>query len=107
MKQTIIRLLSNGVVASRKYTADDLIKAFYPLQYLIKQEGRLIMCNRNNFWNVENNDNRAQLIHKLHRARLHDMHTDYFLIINRFENGDAYGIEKLVDVCPGITLRIE
>lgn len=94
MKQVIMTLLSRGYTTTKKYTADDLIKAFYPLKYLIRQEGELIRCNDNKFWNPKNNDNRIQLVHKLNCSRLHDMSTDYFLIINRFENGDAYGIEK-------------
>ena len=106
MKQTIIRLLKNGYSVSQKYTADNLIKAFYPLQYIIQQDGKMIRTKSNKFWDYNNIDKRAALIQDLSFARLHNMKGRYFNILNRFENGDGYGIEKLVDVAPGIILRI-
>lgn len=96
MKNRIYNLLKNGYTETKKYTEQDLIKYLYPLKHLIKRENNLIMCNRNNFWNHTNNENRWQLmddISQIHRANIKD--NAYFRIINRFENGDRYGIEMI------------
>lgn len=69
MKNAIIRLLSNGYYDGKKYTVDDLTKKFYILKHIIRAGKELKVENKpNNFWN--------------------------FHIINRFENGDGYGIAR-------------
>ena len=94
MKTIIINILKNGYTTTKKYTVNDLARRFYPLQYIIKQDGALITCNNNRFWQPENNEKRIQLIYDLDRARLGDIMSDLFCVINRFENGDAYGIDR-------------
>lgn len=95
MKSTILRLLANGYTSTKKYTVDDLIRYFYPLKHLIqKRPDGNIWLNSNNFWKSSNNENRLALIHDIHKAKMHDLRSHYYSIINRFENGDAYGIDK-------------
>jgi hypothetical protein len=94
MKNRIYNLLKNGYTETKKYTEQDLIKYLYPLKYIIQTQEYFIGCKRNKFWDYTNNENRWQLmddISQIHRAKVTD--TAYFRIINRFENGDRYGIE--------------
>lgn len=93
MKKTIITILSKGYTTSKK-NIEEIKKAFYPLKYLITNTHGITTCNSNKFWQAENNDNRRQLIADLKNAKLHSFKTCYFSIINRFEHGDAYGIDK-------------
>ena len=91
MKKTIIGLLAKGYTTSKK-TLEELTKAFYPLKHLITIKNGLTMCNSNAFWKPENNRNRCELIADLSMAKLHDIKGHYYHILNRFENGDKYGI---------------
>lgn len=96
MKNAIIRLLSNGYYDGKKYTVDDLTRKFYILKHIIRAGKELKVENKpNNFWNFHNNQNRRELIADLSRVHYFKM-TDnaYFHIINRFENGDGYGIAR-------------
>lgn len=95
MKKAIIRLLENGYYDGKKYTVDDFIKKFYPLRHIIKA-GELTVINKpNHFWNFGNNRNRRELIADLSQVHYFNVKdTAYFHIINRFENGDGYGIER-------------
>lgn len=95
MKKIIIGLLARGYTTTKKYTLDDLTKAFYPLKHILRiNELGQITANDNYFWRFENNDNRYQLISNLTLATLGDITSYYFHILNRYENGDHYGIER-------------
>lgn len=96
MKHIISSILRNGVTTSKKKTLDDYIKYLYPLKYILEidSDTKWVRCNRNAFWYEPNNQNRIELYHDImaiHRANIKD--DAYFRIINRFENGDKYGIE--------------
>ena len=96
MKQIIITILSNGFTTSKKYNLEDCIKYLYFLKYIFKTNSftNCVCCNDNVFWLVSNNQNRIELLHDIiaiHKADIKD--SAYFRIINRFENGDKYGIE--------------
>ena len=96
MKRTIIRFLTNGYTATRKYTLDELSRAFYPLKHIAqKRPDGNIWLTSNNFWQDSNNANRIELIADLSACRLGDIKDGgYFHILNRFENGDGYGIAR-------------
>ena len=94
MKNCIYNLLKNGYTETKKYTVENFTRYLYLLQYIIEKQEYFIGCKRNNFWNHTNNENRFQLMHdisQIHRAKMTD--GAYFHILNRFENGDRYGIE--------------
>ena len=95
MKNYIYNLLRNGYTTTKKYTESDFIKYLYFLKYIIEtKHTNFIGCKRNKFWDYTNNHNRIQLladIQNIHRAKMTD--SAFFHIINRFENGDKYGIE--------------
>lgn len=94
MKKTIISFLSKGYTTTKKYTLEDLTRKFYPLKYIAqKRSDGNIWLTSNNFWQDSNNEKRLALIKDLHGAKLGDIKGAYFSIINRFENGDHYGIE--------------
>ena len=96
MKNAIYNLLKNGYYNGKKYTLDDMLKKLYFLKYIARADGGLqVMTSRNKFWDYTNNSNRIDLLHDLysvHQFKLTD--NAYFHIINRFENGDAYGIAR-------------
>lgn len=94
MKKIIIGLLARGYTTTKKYTLDDLTKAFYPLKHIAQQDGHIIRTKNNNFWNYENNRNRCELIADLASAKLGDIKSNLHHILNRYENGDHYGIER-------------
>lgn len=77
-----------------KYTVEELCNRFYPLRYLIAERYGMIMFKENAFWKPENNKNRVELIQDLQGCRLGQVRGKYFDILNRFEHGDAYGIDK-------------
>ena len=96
MKHRIYNLLKNGYTETKKYTVEDFVKYLYPLKHIIKKSEYFkdIIAQSNDFWHHTNNENRFQLmedISQIHRANIKD--NAYFRIINRFENGDKYGIE--------------
>lgn len=96
MKQIIIGFLARGCTTTKKYTLDDLIKAFYPLKHIAttNEFGWIVTNRKNKFWNVENNGNRCELIADLTTAKLGDIKSNFYHILNRYENGDHYGIER-------------
>ena len=96
MKYTIIGILSKGYYDGKKYKSEDLCKKLYFLKHIIQNSDVLQIMNKpNNFWNFGNNQNRRELIDDIRRVHQFKM-TDnfYFHIMNRFENGDGYGIQK-------------
>lgn len=94
MKKTIETILSRGYTTTKK-PIEEFTNYLYILKYILKvnEVGR-IMCNNNCFWSVANKKNRMQLIHDISLIRRKSINDNsYFHIINRFENGDKYGIE--------------
>lgn len=98
MKNAIYNLLKNGYYNGRKYTIDDMCKKLYFLKYIARADEVLqVRTKSNTFWEHTNNDKRIELLHDLygvHKFSVTDI--GYFRIINRFENGDGYGITKEV-----------
>lgn len=94
MKRIISTILRNGFTKSKK-DLKVFVNYLYPLQYILKKNDLgWVICNDNPFWRAENNKNRTELYHDVYaiqRAKITD--ASYFHIINRFENGDRYGIE--------------
>ena len=93
MKRIIATLIRTGITTSKK-PIEDLIKYLYPLRYIITlNSAGLISCNTNPFWKKENSKNITELYRDILAISKHSI-TDsgYFKIINRFENGDKYGI---------------
>lgn len=98
MKNAIYNLLKNGYYNGRKYTIDDMCKKLYFLKYIARADEVLQVRTKSNlFWEHTNNDKRIELLHDLFRVHQFKI-TDnaYFHIINRFENGDGYGIVREV-----------
>jgi hypothetical protein len=98
MKNAIYNLLKNGYYNGRKYTIDDMCKKLYFLKYIARADEVLqVRTKSNSFWEYTNNDKRIELLHDLFRVHQFKI-TDnaYFHIINRFENGDGYGIVREV-----------
>ena len=94
MKKIITTLLSNGYTTTKKYTIDDIKKFCYIFNNLIEEKNAIICCNHNKFWSYENNKNRIELIKDIQNYNKNILKGSKFTIINRYENGDAYGIEK-------------
>lgn len=93
MKNLIVTVLQSGFSTTKKPLAD-FIKYLYITKYIFHTDslGR-ITHNDNPFWKPENRKNRVQLlrdVHSIHRNNVQD--SAYYTIINRFENGDKYGI---------------
>lgn len=95
MKKIIIGFLARGYTTTKKYTLDDLTRAFYPLKHIAqtRSDGNIWLTS-NNFWQDHNNHNRCELIADLTTAKLGDIKSNLYHILNRYENGDHYGIEK-------------
>ena len=94
MKNLIQTILRTGLTKSKK-PLEDYIKYLYPLKHIltVNQFG-LVVCNDNGFWKPENNQNRTELLHDIYGINKKNIKDhSYFRIINRFENGDKYGIE--------------
>lgn len=94
MKNLITTILRTGLTKSKK-PLEDYIKYLYPLKHIltVNQFG-WVTCNNNGFWKPGNNQNRTELfndVYGIHKKSITD--NNYFRIINRFENGDRYGIE--------------
>jgi len=100
MKNTILIILQNGFTSSKKHSLDDFVRYLYPLKHLLETCEMLpIRCNKNSFWNSANNENRLALmsdVRRMTRNNANDLY--YFRIINRFQNGDKYGIDIDVGV---------
>lgn len=94
MKKIIATILKTGYTKSRK-PLTEFIHYLYPLKHILKvNELGWVTCNDNSFWKPENNQNRTELLHdicSIQKRNIKD--SSYFHIINRFENGDKYGIE--------------
>lgn len=93
MKQLILSVLKNGYTTSKK-ALKDFTNYLYPLKHILQVNcAGWVACNDNDFWKIENQQNRLDLmgdIMAIHKASVTD-HA-YFHILNRFENGDKYGI---------------
>lgn len=96
MKSIILTLLRSGYTKTRKYSIEDLARKLYVLRPLLRiGVGGDICCNENAFWMVDNNPKRGDLITDIYRVhRFEATDPAYFHIINRFENGDGYGIAR-------------
>lgn len=97
MKNLTLKILRTGYSTSKK-PLEDYTKYLYLLKYIFNTDstGR-VSCNDNPFWEHTNNDNRMDLYHDI--MNMHSRKpTDncYYRIINRFENGDKYGISTKV-----------
>lgn len=94
MKKFIEGILRRGYTHTAKYSLEDYIKYLYPLQHILQYSpAGFVSCNNNKFWRPENNQNRIELFYDvcgMRKAKPTD--NCYFRIINRFENGDKYGI---------------
>jgi len=92
MKDTILRILRNGYVRTNKYSLEDLARRFYPITRIAKYDKVIggISCNDNTFWSADNQQNRMALYHELAKSKA-GIKGMYF-ILNRYENGDKYGI---------------
>ena len=93
MKGLISTILRTGFTKSQKPLAD-YIKYLYPLKYILRvNEVGWVASNDNSFWKFENNQNRVALFQDIGNIQKKSVTDDaYFRIINRFENGDRYGI---------------
>ena len=94
MKNILINLLLKGYTKTKKYTIKDIEQYCYILQGLFQNKYGMICCNKNYFWHYENNNNRFQLIQDLKNYQKDIRKGTKYTILNRFENGDAYGIAK-------------
>ena len=94
MKNLIGTILRTGFTKSQKPLAD-YVKYLYPLKYILRvNEVGWVACNHNAFWKFENKQNQMDLFHDVLSIQKRGVSYDaYFRIINRFENGDRYGIE--------------
>ena len=94
MKKSITTILRKGFTTSGKPLAD-FISYLYPLKHVLCVNGSgQVTCNNNAFWSLENMHNRRDLYHdicSIEKKTVAD--NSYFHILNRFENGDRYGIE--------------
>ena len=91
MKKLIVNALCKGFYAGKKYTAEDFFKVLYILKYIFESGTFNLQVKNNLHWSREY---RVALIHdisKVHTFSIKD--TYYFHIINRFENGDGYGLK--------------
>lgn len=100
MKTAILNFLRNGVYTGTKYTADDFIEKLFFLKNLIKVQSAVpmgVISNDNPFWFPPNKKNRDELIQAVENIKKFSVNdTSFFGVINRFENGDCFGIRKPV-----------
>ena len=96
MKNILIGLLKRGHTSTKKYTADDLVRAFYPLNGMIAVcpvTGYIRIVEGHPFIQPDNLKKRMELLYDLRMARFKDFSNPYtYRIFNRIENGDGYGI---------------
>lgn len=100
MKKIIVDFLSNGSYKGSKYSANDFIQKLFFLKYLISDTLSIpkgVFWNNNPFWYPLNTAFREELIQDVQNIKRFSINdTAFFGIIDRFENGDAYGIRKPV-----------
>lgn len=97
MKQIVAGILRRGFTTSKKVTLKDCTGYLYPLRYILTEGnpafGQSVVMNDNPFWKPENRKNQTDLLYDILGIHRHSvMDTCYFHILNRFENGDRYGI---------------
>lgn len=94
MKRIIAGILCRGY-SMTKVPLDKIISYLYPLRYILTARDGGIFNNHNPFWAAENNRRRLELMWDIRDMCGKSMSKGTrFTILNRFENGDAYGIEK-------------
>lgn len=92
MKKLIVNALCKGYYAGTKYTAEDFFKVLYILKYVFEGGAVFNLQIKNNLpWSREQRVALISDINKVHNFSIKD--TYYFHIINRFENGDGYGLK--------------
>ena len=94
MKNIILKILRTGFSETKKYSAKQLNNYMFVLDGLFCDRYGLIVADVNNhFWDYYNKKNREELIHDLSAVKRRSVQdTAYFRILNRFANGDKYGI---------------
>lgn len=94
MKNIILKVLRTGYTVSKK-PLEEYIKYLYILKYIFREDSvGSACCNKNSFWDYKNIKNRTELISDIANIDRRSMADDYYYhIINRFENGDKYGID--------------
>lgn len=94
MKQIIINILCNGF-SNTKRPLEEICDYVFILKYIFKKsEWGGICCNENAFWDSNNNKNRIELMQDIMDVKRRSVKDfSYFHILNRFANGDKYGIE--------------
>ena len=94
MKRTMSAILRNGFTKSKKITLEDMTEKLYFLPEILTKDGFFtVQSNGNPFWKPDNFKNRMQLLHDIQSADLREGYP-FYTVYNRYENGDAYGIEK-------------
>lgn len=104
MKKIVAGILRRGFTTSKKVSAKGCRNYLYPLQYILEDTepglGMTVRCNSNPFWDPQNNKRIHELMYDILGIHRHNiMDTCYFNILNRFENGDRYGI-VVPETCP-------
>lgn len=94
MKNTIIKILRTGYTTSKKYKVTDFPYFLRPIFEDCNVGDITIKCNDNKFWHHSNNDNRLKLIDDMKGYHKNISKGTTFHIINEYENGNAYGMEK-------------
>ena len=95
MKKIIDTLLRTGYSKTTKYSTQDLEKYLYILRGLFEDTGYgHIKVKANKFWNQDNSKNRLDLIRDMKSCQKDIRKGSLFHILNRFENGDKYGIDQ-------------
>lgn len=105
MKKIISNLLNTGSTKSKK-PIEEFVDFLFILKYILRvNDLGYVTCNDNAFWKAENEKNRKDLvIDVLCIRRKKDMKDmGYFHIINRFANGDKYGIDDSEEISKGDT----
>lgn len=95
MNNIIAKILKTGMSKTRKYTVDDLVRYFYPLKHIIQQNDAVgaITLKENEFWSFENDKNRMEFLRDCQNLGSSMTEGSRFKMLNRFENGDKYGID--------------
>lgn len=95
MKQIIANILRAGYSITQT-PLFALVNYLYPLKYILVSGGPTsICCNDNPFWGPCNAERRMELAHDVMGMHGRSMKKGtYRAILDRFENGDGYGIVK-------------
>lgn len=94
-KKIVDTLLRTGYSKTAKYSTHDLEKYLYILRGLFEDTGYgHIKSKENKFWDASNHQNRLNLIHDMRSCQKDIRKGSLFTILNRFENGDKYGIDQ-------------